>query len=204
MVKNQTRLESSDAAAGGLGESRPEPALDRFFVSRLLLGALSEHEQRRLLVRLLRADAALRREIEPFLAPFVAEDHEPFARFEAALASGVAAEVARVSLLEKESEARLESLIRDFTFQDLFQLGGASRRVFSWSMAELLLRRAQRGDVDLPSRRTSFFMATTVTDGLDILAAAGVLPPYPRALADLRGRLQGIGAALRSNKSRAR
>jgi hypothetical protein len=127
----------------------------------------------------------------------VVEDHERFARFEAALASGVDAEVARVSLLDRESESQLEELIRAFTFQDLFQLGDASRRLFSWSMAELLLRRAQRGDVDLPSRRTSFFLSTTVVDGLDILAAAGVLPPHPRALADLRGRLQRTGAALR-------
>lgn len=178
-------------------EAQPEPALDRFFVSRLLLGALSEHEQRRLLVRLLRADAALREEIGPFLEPLVVEDHQRFARFEAALESGVDAEVARVSLLDRDSESELEALIRAFTFQDLFQLGDASRQLFSWSMAELLLRRAQRGDLDLPSRRTSFFLATTVVDGLEIFTAAGVLPPHARALADLRGRLQHAGAALR-------
>lgn len=178
-------------------ETQPEPALDRFFVSRLLLGALTEHEQRLLLVRLIHADAQFRAEIAPLLQPFAQADHERLARFEAALASGVDAEVARVSLLDREAEGELEELIRAFTFQDLFQLGETSRRIFSWSMAELLLRRAQRGEVDMPSRRTSLFLATTVVDGLEVLGAAGVLEPPPRALADLRGRLERVGAALR-------
>lgn len=172
-------------------------SLDRFFVSRLLLGALSEHEQRRLLVRLLQADAALREEIAPFLEPFVVAESERFGRFEEALASGVDPEVARISLIDRDSESELEGLIRAFTFQDLFQLGEASRRIFSWGMAELLLRRTQRGDVDMPSRRTSYFLASTVVDGLEIFTAAGVLPPHPRAIADLRGRLARAGAVLR-------
>lgn len=178
-------------------ESQQGPALDRFLVSRLLLGALSEHEQRQLLVRLLRADAAMREEIAPFLAPFVVEEGERFGRFEEALANGVDPEVARKSLLDRDSEGELEGLIRAFTFQDLFQLGDASRRIFSWSMAELLLRRSQRGDIDMPNRRTSYFLATTVVDGLEIFSAAGVLPPRPRAIADLRERLKQSTAALR-------
>ena len=171
--------------------------LDRFLVSRLLLGALSEHEQRLLLVRLLHADAALRAEISPFLEAFLVDDDGRFRRFEEALASGVDPEVARLSLIDRDSEGGLEEIIRGFTFQDLFQLGDASRRLFSWGMAELLLRRSQRGDVDLPSRRTSYFLATTVVDGLEIFTAAGVLPPHPLAIADLRGRLQQTGAVLR-------
>jgi hypothetical protein len=178
-------------------EFQQGPPLDRFLVSRLLLGALSEHEQRQLLVRLLRADAATRREIAPFLEPFVVEDGERLDRFEEALASGVDAEVARKSLLDRDSEAELEELIRAFTFQDLFQLGEASRRLFSWGMAELLLRRSQKAEIDMPTRRTSFFLATAVVDGLEILGAAGVAPPHPRAIADLRRRLKGSGAVLR-------
>jgi hypothetical protein len=54
--------------------------LDRFLLSRLLLGALSEEEQRQLLVRLLRADAVSRREIKPFLEPFVVDEAGPFRR----------------------------------------------------------------------------------------------------------------------------
>lgn len=178
-------------------ESQQEPPLDRFLVSRLLLGALSEHEQRQLLVRLLRADAALRREIKPFLEPFVVDDSDRLGRFEEALASGVDAEVARKSLLNRDSEAELEDLIREFTFQDLFQLGETSRRLFSWGMAELLLRRSQKAEVDMPTRRTSFFLATAVIDGLEILGAAGVSPPHSRAIADLRRRLALAGAILR-------
>lgn len=178
-------------------ESQQGPALDRFLVSRLLLGALSEHEQRQLLVRLLRADAALREEMAPYLEPFVVAENELFGRFEAALASGVDPEVARMSLMDRDSESELEGLIRAFTFQDLFQLGEASRKIFSWGMAELLLRRTMRGDVDMPSRRTSLFLATTVIDGLEIFAAAGVAPPCPLAIADLRERLKRSTAALR-------
>lgn len=181
--------------------SQPEPTLDRFFVSRLLLGALSEHEQRLLLVRLLRADPSLRQEIAPFLEPFVVDDHDRFGRFEAALAQGVDPEVARLSLLDRDSEGELESLIRAFTFQDLFQLGETSRRLFSWSMAELLLRRSLRREIDLPTRRTSFFLATTVVDGLEILAAAEVLPPHPLAIADLRRRLAASSLPLRKGES---
>ena len=49
----------------------------------------------------------------------------------------------------------------------------------------------------MPTRRTSFFLATTVIDGLEILGAAGVSPPHSRAIADLRRRLSLAGAILR-------
>lgn len=182
---------------GGIVDSEERPALDRFWVSRLLLGALSEHEQRALLVQLLRFDSDLRQGMTPFLQPFVVDDHERLSRFEAALASGVDPEVARLSLLDRDSEAELSELIRAFTFQDLFQLGESSRRLFSWEMAELLLRRASRADVDLPTRRSSYFLATMVVDGLEILATVGVAPPRPRAIADLRRRMALLGASLR-------
>lgn len=182
---------------GGIVDSEERPALDRFWVSRLLLGALSEHEQRALLVRLLRLDGDLRKGMTPYLQAFVVDDHERLGRFESALASGVDPEVARLSLLDRDSEAELGELIRAFTFQDLFQLGESSRRLFSWEMAELLLRRAGRADVDLPTRRSSYFLATLVVDGLEILAAAAVAPPRPHAIADLRRRMALLGASLR-------
>lgn len=190
-------------------DSQDEPALDRFLVSRLLLGALSEHEQRRLLLRLLRSDSGLRREITPFLKSFVAgvanvadvagdageSDH--FDRFEEALEKGVEPQVARLSLLDRDSEAELEEIISAFTFQDLFALSAGSRRIFSWGMAELLLRRAQRADSDLPTRRTSYFLALMVVDVLEILVATNLLAAHPRAFADLRRRLGLLNAELR-------
>ncbi len=136
------------------------------------MGALSEHEQRRFVARLLRVDRSLREEIKPFLEPFVVGDQERLGRFEAALASGGDSDIARISLLYEESSGQLENIIRAFSFDDLFKLGETCRRVFSWTIAELLLRRAQSDEVDLASRRTSFFMATMVTDGMDILVAA--------------------------------
>lgn len=185
------------ALMGGIVDSEERPALDRFWVSRLLLGALSEHEQRALLVRLLRLDANLRRDMAPFLQPFALGDHERLGRFESALASGVDPEVARLSLLDRDSEAELGELIRAFTFQDLFQLGESSRRLFSWEMAEHLMGRSSRTDVDLPTRRTSYFLATLVVDGLEILAATEVAKPHPHAIADLRRRMALVGATLR-------
>ena len=196
MDRVESAVAVEDEAGGQMCGESPWP-IDRFLLSRLLLGALSEEEQRQLLVRLLRADAVSRREIRPFLEPFVVDDSERLGRFEEALASGVDAEVARASLLDRDLEAQLESLLRDFTFQDLFQLGETSRRLFSWGMAELLLRRSQKAEVEMPTRRSSFFLATTVIDGLEILAAAGVSPPHPRAIADLRRRLALSGAILR-------
>ncbi len=185
---------------GGFVDSQDEPALDRFLVSRLLLGALSEHEQRRLLLRLLRSDSGLRWEITPFLRSFVAGDageSDHFDRFEEALEKGVEPQVARLSLLDRDSEAELEEIISAFTFQDLFALSAGSRRIFSWGMAELLLRRAQRADSDLPTRRTSYFLALMVVDVLEILVATNLLAAHPRAFADLRRRLGLLNAELR-------
>lgn len=187
-----------------LGNAPPEPRLDQFLVSRFILGALSGLEQRWLLVRLLRLDPALREEITPFLAPLVdkqAAEPLELSQLETALASGGDAQAERQALLGQESEDELEELIREYTFEDLFHLGEATRRFFSWSMAERLLHRAHRPDLGPPLRSTTFFLAAMVIDGLDILTAAGVLPPYPRTIADLRRRLHETGRVLQAEKN---
>ena len=59
--------------------------IDEAFVSRLVLGALSEHEQRMLAVALARSDPGFRRSLRSILEPFETFDGDLTAEYAAVL-----------------------------------------------------------------------------------------------------------------------
>lgn len=171
--------------------------IDPAFVSRLLLGALSEHEQRMLAVRLLRADAAFRLEVRAVVEPFTMFDLDLVAAYADALyrASGdetidLPATRARILAAGERRVPDLEAQMRAFTFSDVLQLGEVTRSLFSWSMAEHLLRRADDDARSEYQRRTALYLALMVIDVVDILGAAGHSPHFPSVIADVRQRVR--------------
>lgn len=170
--------------------------IDRAFVSRVLIGALSDHEQRRLIVRLLGLDRVFRLELMAALQPFEMFDVDLVAEYERVLEvhstwADPGLETARQALLVRAHDRApdLDELIRGFTFEDLVEIGETTRELFSWTMAEHLLERA-RGDFSLHVRKTSLYLATTVIDVVDILGAAGHSRHFPQVVANVRSRIR--------------
>jgi hypothetical protein len=176
--------------------------IDREMLSRLLIGALTEHEQRMLVVRLLRLDPQLRLQLVSLLEPFEVFDADLACEYEALLDQLSSADDGGAELGEELAERHreilgrafarapdLERLISDFTYRDLLQLGEVTRKLFSWSMAELLLRRGRDPDLDDRRARTSLYLAAMVIDVVEILGVAGHSPHCPRLIADVRRRV---------------
>lgn len=170
--------------------------VDARFVSRLILGALTEHEQRRLALRLLQVDGGFRLRVLAFLEPFEMFDGDLLAAYAQALERAARdpcydLQRTRRALLAQSHERApdLGPLIRAFTFGDLLRLGEATRRLFSWSMAEYLLARG--GDEnDTPyGIRSNLYLALTVVDVIELLAVAGHSPYFPDVVVDLRSRI---------------
>jgi hypothetical protein len=173
--------------------------VDGSFVSRLLLGALSEHEQRLLAQRLIRVDAPFRDAMASFLRPFEMFDLDLVEEYAQVLAPGQEVERRRAAILER-SHARsgdLGRMIRDFTFSDVFELGRVTRGLFSWSMAEHLLKHTQRVDVVEHRMKTNLYLATMVIDVVEILLVARHRPlkggqhgpRFPSVVEDVRHRI---------------
>ncbi len=171
--------------------------VDPGFVSRLLLGALSEHEQRLLAVRLLKSDAGFRLEVRSVVEPFSMFDLDLVAAYAEALRrtrDGEAVDLgitrARILATAFTRQPDLDAQMRAFTFSDVLQLGQVTRSLFSWSMAEHLLSRAGEPSRSAYQRRTGLYLALMVIDVVDILGAAGHSPHFPSVVADVRKRVR--------------
>ena len=171
--------------------------IDGPWVSRLLLGALSDREQRLLAVRLLHHDDRFRVALTSVLRPFEMFDLDLVKEFGAFLdETDLETDEERISRRREEILDRAlrridpEALIAQLTMGDLLLRGPAAQRIFSWSMAEYLVRRALRRGINEHLARTSLRLAHMVIDVVEILGAAGHSPEFPRVVADLRGRLE--------------
>lgn len=179
--------------------------VDRAFASRLLLGALTEHEQRRLATRLAELDSALRLRLRDELSALAAPADERFDELVTTcerLAADAdtadrALDEARATLLETaRRHADLDAVLAAYTYAEAMRLGAAARRLFTWPMAEHLLDRAAGEQIGDREARTAHYLATAVVDGLDILGAVGALPRCPSYAAVLRRRLAAIRSTI--------
>jgi len=174
---------------------------DAAFVARLLLGAQTEHEQRLTAVRLLRHDDRFRAAVAAVLEPFEMFDADLAAEYGQALREagpGVEIAVRRLEILE-QAFARapdLEHELRHFTYSDVLRLGEVSRRIFTWSMAEMLLQRARRPGLSEYEVKVSLYLALMVADAVEILGAAGHSPDLSDVVADVRRRITETAAEL--------
>ena len=100
--------------------------IDEAFVSRLLLGALSEHEQRLLVARLARSDSDFRTSLRSILEPFELLDHDLAREYSVALdlnpgdSDRLRRQILARSLTRVED---LEALLEEFTVNDALSLG---------------------------------------------------------------------------------
>ena len=168
--------------------------IDEAFVSRLLLGALSDHEQRMLTVWLARSDPEFRASLRSILEPFELLDSDLAREYSAALNL----HPGRVDHQRREILARsfaraddLETLLQDLTVNDAMALGGATRKLFSWSMAELLLERSLNSTQEHRAQ-TSLYLASMVTDIIEILGVTGHSPYFANVIADVRRRIRQV------------
>jgi hypothetical protein len=171
--------------------------VDARFVSRLILGALTEHEQRRLALHLLQVDSGFRLRVLAFLEPFEMFDSDLLAGYAQALNRFARdpcfdLDRARSKLLTQSHERAPDfgPLIRAFTFSDLLRLGEATRRLFSWSMAEYLLECGGDSNDTPYGVRSNLYLALTVIDVVELLGVAGHSPYFPEVVADVRGRIE--------------
>lgn len=166
--------------------------MDRTLVARLLLGALSEHEQRLLAVRLIESDGEFRAAMHRCLHPFEMFDAEAVEEYDAVLRVGRDVETRREAILRRTAErgVDLEGLIRDFTFPEALELGGVTPRLFTWSMAEHLLARSRRTDQNEHYASTSLYLALMVIDVVEMLGSVGHSPRVPAVVKDVRRRIQ--------------
>lgn len=166
--------------------------VDEVFVSRLLMGALSDHEQRVLAARLLMSDPQFRLDLTAVLHPFEVFDLDLMAQYSKTLVDAPerAAEV-RATLLARGLERRpdLERMISELAIGDLLELTEPARAVFSWCAAELLIARGLRGAREPRRARVARYLALMVVDALDLLGCAGHTAHYPNVVEDLRRRI---------------
>ncbi len=166
--------------------------IDETFVSRLLLGALSEHEQRLLTAWLARSDPEFRSLLGSILEPFELLDGDLAREYSIALdlnpgdSDRIRREILTRSFAQVED---LEALLDEFTMNDALALGGVTRKLFSWSMAELLLERSL-DSTRAHRARTSLYLASMVIDIIEILGAMGHSPYFANVIADVRRRIR--------------
>jgi len=166
--------------------------IDRNLVSRLLLGAQSEHQQRLLAIRLLHHDPEFRVTLVSILEPFEMFDLDLVTEYAAVLERDRAVERERRRILAQAfgRATDLEGLIRGFTFRDVLSLGEITCKLFSWSMAEYLLERTRRTELSTYNVKTSLYLAQMVIDVVEILGAAGHSPEFPNVVRDVRQRIR--------------
>lgn len=166
--------------------------IDEAFVSRLVLGALSEHEQRMLAVGLARSDPWFRRSLRSILDRFETFDADLTAEYSAALDRDPTAISRKRREILGRSLARapdMEMLIHGLTVADALSLGRVTRQFFSWSMAELLLERSQRSTDDRRAR-TSSYLALMVIDMVELLGVVNREPHFAKVVEDVRRRIR--------------
>lgn len=181
--------------------------VDAGFLARLLLGAQTEHEQRLTAVRLLRRDAGFRSAVAAILEPFEMFDADLAAEYGRILSEEdqARAEPRRRELLDRAylRAPDLQHRLRHLTYSDVLQLGEATRQIFSWSMAELLLQRARRVGVAEYEVKSSLYLALMVIDVVELLGAAGHSPELPEVVADVRRRIAAAAADLYEPQNRS-
>ena len=166
--------------------------IDESFVSRLLLGALSEHEQRMLAAGLARSDPEFRISLGSIFEPFEMPDGNLVREYSIALAQNPDdQDRTRHEILARSfaGEEHLEALLSEFTVNDALALGGVTRKLFSWSMAELLLERGLNSTKEHQAR-TSLYLAAMVIDIVEILGATGHSPFFANVMTDVRRRIR--------------
>lgn len=169
--------------------------IDQPWVSRLLLGALSEHEQRLLAVRHLHYDPVIREVIAVQLEPIGSPDLDLMREYDAVLEQGDEVETHRRRLLGSAMVrlSNLDQILRELTYGNVFELRTVTDQFFSWSTAEHLLLRAERlgesGEGSARQRDVSLYLALSAIDGVEILSAAGRIPAMPSVIRDVRRRL---------------
>lgn len=171
--------------------------IDESLVSRLLLGALSDHEQRRLTAQLARSDDGFRTALRPILERFEMFDADLALEYRAALdQKPLEADRLRREILDRAERRAgdLEPLISELTVHDVLSLGEVTRKLFSWSMAEYLLRRSQKSS-GIHQGRISLYLARLVIDVVEILTAVGSAPRMDLVITDVRHRIQDVSAA---------
>lgn len=167
--------------------------IDETFVSRLLLGALSEHEQRMLAASLARSDPEFRRALSAFLESFETFDSDLVAEYSAVLdRDPIEIETERRAILERSfaRAADMEMLIHGLTVTDALSLGRVTRKFFSWTMAELLLAQSQEAAVDRHRSRTRSYLALMVIDVVELLGIVERTPLFDNVIADVRQRIR--------------
>ncbi len=170
--------------------------IDETFVSRLLLGALSEHEQRLLVSWLARSDPGFRASLRSILEPFELPDGDLAREYSAALdlnpgnSDRMRREILARSFAQVED---LDALLQEFTVNDALALGGVTRKLCSWSMAELLLERSLKTSKEHRAQ-TSLYLASMVIDIVEILGATGHSPDLGNVIADVRRRIRQAAA----------
>ena len=173
--------------------------IDQPWVSRLLLGALSEHEQRLLAVRLLHRDPVTRQVIAVHLEPIGSPDLDLMREYDTLLEEGEGGEEeigsGRRRLLSRAivRVGKLDQILRELTYGNVFELRTVADQFFSWTTAEHLLQRAERqrekGESSARQRDVSLYLALSAIDGVEILGAAGRIPEMPAVVRDVRRRL---------------
>lgn len=166
--------------------------IDDLFVSRLLMGALTDHEQRVLAARLLVSDPRFRLELATVLHPFEVFDLDLMGQYAAVLSDEPRrAEEVRGPLVARGLERRpgLERMISELAIGDLLELTEPARALFSWCAAELLVARGQRTAREPRRARVSRYLALMIVDALDILGSAGHSAHFPNVIDDLRQRI---------------
>lgn len=171
--------------------------IDRSLVSRLLLGAESEHEQRLLAIRLLHHDPEFRVALVSILESFEMFDLDLLTEYAAVLDRDSAVEDERRRILARAfgRATDLEGLIRGFTFGDVLSLGETTCKLFSWSMAEYLLERSRRTELSDYNVKTSLYLAMMVIDVVEILGASGHSPEFPSVVREVRQRIRTAAGA---------
>lgn len=167
-------------------------SIDTSLVSRLFLGALSEHEQRMLAVALLRNSSDYRAAVYSIIEPFEMFDSDLTIEYSEALArSSPDIKQDRKKLLERAALriGDLGALMHDLTVVDALALGDVTRKIYSWSMAEFLLQRGCENESNRFHAKTDLYLALMVIDVVELLGAAGHSPSFPGVVPNVRQRI---------------
>lgn len=177
--------------------------IDADLLARLLLGAQSEHEQRLVATRLLRRDSVCRATVAAIVEPFEMFDLSFVAEYAKVLEEGRHdVESRRREILGRASaRADLEKMLYHFTYSDVLELGEATRKLFTWTMAETLLDRTRRVRIADHEVATSLYLALMVIDVVEMLGVVGHSPQFPEVVRDVRQRISNASRSLRGSRS---
>ncbi|MEM6457427.1 MAG: hypothetical protein AAF772_20235 [Acidobacteriota bacterium] len=175
--------------------------VDEGFVSRLLMGALTPHEQRMMSIRLLAVDDRFRDHLRGILDHFSMFDADLATRYDRAVADGDdPEELARLRRrLQAEAHARRPHLHEQalaFLAPNTRNIEAIASALFTWSMAEILLANGQQSGLAHQFAKINFDLAETVIDAVEVLSTAGPARDRPDLVRDVRRRLRAARITL--------